>query len=82
MKKVNVCSICKARLKEEKIVYTQKLGREVYVVSDVPTLVCPQCGEQYLSPDTVDRIQEVIEQGEKGKARAIKQAPIFHYPLA
>lgn len=82
MKKNDQCSVCKTKLKEEKIIYTQKLGKEVYVVSGVPAAVCPQCGEQYLSTDTVDRLQEVIEQGEKGKRKPIKQAPIFHYPLA
>ena len=78
--KKNKCSVCKTKLREQKITYTQELGRKVYVVSDVPALVCPQCGEQYLSPDTVDEIQKVIEQGEKGKRRPIKQIPVFSFP--
>lgn len=78
--KINKCSVCKAALKEKKITYTQELGGKVYVVSDVPALVCPQCGEQYLAPDTVDEIQRVIEQGEKGKRKPVKQIPVFHFP--
>lgn len=77
---MNKCSVCKAQLKEKKITYTQELEGKVYVVSEVPALVCPQCGEQYLSPDTVDEIQKVIEQGEKGKVRPVKQIPVFHFP--
>lgn len=76
------CSVCKAKLEEKRITYTQELEGKVYVVSDVPALVCPQCGEQYLSPDTVDRIQEVIEKGEKGKTKPVKQIPVFHFPVA
>lgn len=79
-KKMRKCSICKAQLKEKNITYTQELEGKVYVVSDVPALVCVQCGEQYLSPDTVDMIQKVIEQGEKGKRRPVKQIPVFNFP--
>lgn len=80
--KTNKCSVCKAQLTDKRITYTQELGGKVYVVSDVPALVCSQCGEQYLSPDTVDEIQKVIEQGEEGKRRPIKQIPVFHFPQA
>lgn len=78
--KTNKCSVCEAKLKQQKITYTQELGGKLFVVSDVPALVCSQCGEQYLSPDTVDEIQKVIEQGEKGKRRPVKQIPVFHFP--
>ena len=79
---MNKCSVCRGKLKQQRITYTQELGGKVYVVSDVPALVCPQCGEQYLSPDTVDEIQKVIEQGEKGKKKPVKQIPVFHFPQA
>lgn len=78
----NKCSVCKAKLEEKKITYTQELEGKVYVVSDVPALVCTQCGEQYLSPETVDRIQEVIEKGEQKKLKPVQQIPVFHFPMA
>lgn len=74
------CSVCKSNLKRKGITYTQELEGKVYVISDVPALVCPQCGEQYLSPDIVDEIQQVIEQGEKGKTKPVRQIPVFHFP--
>jgi len=73
------CSVCEAQLKQRNITYTQELGGKVYVVSDVPALVCSQCGEQYLSPDTVDKVQEVIEKGEQKKLKPIQQIPVFHF---
>lgn len=76
---MNKCSVCKGNLKKQNITYTQELGGKVYVVSDVPALVCSQCGETYLSPDTVDRIQEVIEKGEQKKLKPIQQVPVFHF---
>ncbi len=73
------CSVCKGNLKNKKITYTQELEGKVYVVSDVPALVCSQCGEIYLSPGTVDKIQEVIEKGEQKKLKPVEQIPVFHF---
>lgn len=77
---MNKCSVCGGKLKEKEITYTQELKGKVYVVSNVPALVCPICGEEYLSPDTVDEIQKVIEQGEKGRTKPVKQVPVFNFP--
>ena len=73
------CSVCKGNLINQKITYTQELEGKVYVVSDVPALVCANCGEQYLSPETVDKIQEVIEKGEQKKLKPTSQVPVFHF---
>lgn len=77
--KMKKCSVCKAKLEEKKITYTQEIEGKVYVVSRVPALVCSQCGEQYLSPDTVDRIQDVVEKGELKKLKPVEQVPVFHF---
>lgn len=76
---MNKCSVCRSSLIQKKITYTQELEGKVYVVSDVPALVCLQCGEQYLSPDTVDAIQKVIEKGEQGRTKPVKQIPVFNF---
>ena len=69
------CSVCSAGLRRETITFTQTIGDNVYIVTDVPAEVCPQCGEQYLSPDTVDAIQALIESGDVGETR---QIPVYH----
>lgn len=73
------CSVCKGNLIQKKITYTQELEGKFYVVSDVPALVCSQCGEQYLSPVTVDSIQKVIEKGEQKKLKPVQQIPVFNF---
>ena len=69
------CSACGAPVKREKITYTQTIGDKFYIVKDVPAEVCLQCGEEYLSPDTVDAIQEVIE---KTKPAKTVEVPVYH----
>lgn len=73
------CSVCQSNLIHKKITYTQELEGKVYVVSSVPALVCSQCGERYLSPETVDRIQEVVEKGEQKKLKPVQQIPVFQF---
>ena len=64
------CSLCDGRLREETSTYTQEIGGSIALVTDVPVLACPQCGEQYFTPETVDRLQALISDG-----RANKQIP-------
>jgi YgiT-type zinc finger domain-containing protein len=71
------CSVCGATVHSQKITYTQERDGKVYFVVDVPALVCPQCGEQYLTPDTVDAIQEAIAQG---AAHETIEVPVYHLP--
>jgi YgiT-type zinc finger domain-containing protein len=63
-KKEADCSVCGGRLKATRIVYTQVIGDKIYIIEEVPAEVCEQCGEEYLSPDTVDAIQAAIEETE------------------
>ena len=69
------CSVCGARLTTELITYAHTTGEHVYIITGVPAEVCPQCGEQYLAPETVDAIQDLIERGEAGETREV---PVYH----
>ena len=71
------CSVCGGRLTRETITFTQTIGDNVYIVTGVGAEVCSQCGEQYLSPDTVDQIQALIEHGQ---AVEIRQVPVYRLP--
>ena len=74
--KKNICSVCGSILKEEKITYTQVIGKKFYIVENVTAQVCPQCNEQYLSPVTVDAIQELIKN--KKTPPKIQEVPVYY----
>jgi YgiT-type zinc finger domain-containing protein len=78
-KQENRCSSCGAELQKKTITYTQTIGDRVYLVTDVPAEVCVQCGEQYVAPETVDVLQEIIEKRQSSETR---QVPVFHFPHA
>ena len=77
------CSVCEGTVKLEKITYTQTIGNKVVMVAGVPAMVCGQCGEQYLSPETVDELQKLIEAGPpKAQIRRTIEVPIYNFPHA
>jgi YgiT-type zinc finger domain-containing protein len=77
------CSVCGAQVKEETTTYTQEIAGHLAVVSDVPVLACPQCGEQYFTPETVDSLQQLIARGEaSGQAPKTIEVPVYPFSHA
>jgi hypothetical protein len=48
-------------MKTELITYTVEVDGDTYVVEDVPARVDETTGEPFFTPDTVDRLQEILE---------------------
>jgi YgiT-type zinc finger domain-containing protein len=82
MSEAKTCSVCGAQLEKARITYTQELDGVVHIVTAVPAEVCPQCGEQYLSPATVDALQELIEHGNSARETETVQVPVHHFPAS
>ena len=77
MNKKNHCSICGGKVEKKIITYTQTIGNEIFVVTDVPAEVCVQCGEVYLSSDTVDALEKAAK---SKKATRTLQVPVYPFP--
>ena len=76
----NRCSVCGAHVRAGTTTYTQEIEGRLAVVTDVPAHVCPQCGEQYFTPDTVDRLQRLLAHGaENGHAPKTIEVPVYPF---
>jgi len=73
------CSVCGATLEKKTITYTQPIGDTVYLVTGVPAEVCTQCGEEYLTPETVDALQEITHTGKVAKTLEV---PVYPFSTA
>ena len=62
---------------ETEVTYTLEQGGKFYIIEHVPARVCRETGEQFFSPETVDRIQDLIK-GAKKPARVI-ETPVYEY---
>src|SRR5947207_12780339 len=75
------CAVCGAQLRKKRISYTQELDGKMYLVREVPAEVCDQCGEQYLTPETVEILQEIVEHAaSRGGEAEFIQVPVFRFP--
>ena len=63
---------------ETEVTYTLELGGKFYIIEHVPARVCRETGEQFFSPDTVEKIQTMIKGGKK-PVRVV-ETPVYEYP--
>jgi YgiT-type zinc finger domain-containing protein len=71
------CSIegCPGEYKERKVVHTVRHRGEIVVIEGVPAEVCSVCGDVLLTPETVRRIEALLEQ----RAEPSATAPLYQY---
>jgi len=67
----------KETMVDAKVTYTLEHGGKFYIVEHVPARVCKETGEQYFSPETVERIQALIT-GKK-KPNKVIETPVYEY---
>jgi len=65
---------------ETKVTYTLDIDGNFYIVEHVPARVCRETGEQFFSPETVERIQTLIRGGTQ-PARVV-ETPVYDYAQA
>ncbi len=65
------------RLVERKVTYTLEVCGQLYVIVNVPARVNVDTGEQLFSPETVERLQQMIWE-QKQPARVI-EVPVYEY---
>ena len=65
------------KLTNQNITYTLELDGKFYIIENVPARVNEETGEQYFSPDTVEKLREKI----RGKTPPKKtiETPVFDY---
>ena len=64
-------------LVEKNVTYTLEVDGRLYVIENVPARVNVETGEQYFSPETVERLQDIIRG--QGKPVRVMTTPVFDY---
>lgn len=64
-------------LVERTVTYTLEKNGQLFIVENVPARVNAETGEQFFSPETVERLREIIRGG--GKPVRVIEAPVFNY---
>lgn len=62
---------------EKRVTYTVEVDGRIVLVENVPARVCAETGEQFFSPQTVERIHAIIRGGQK-PVRMLN-TPVFEF---
>ena len=69
--------VWKETMVEQRVTYTLEKEGKFYIVENVPARVCVETGEQFFSPETVERLQKIIEG--QGKPKKVIETPVYEY---
>jgi hypothetical protein len=64
-------------LVEKHVTYTLQVDEQVFVIENVPARVNEETGEQFFSPSTVERLQQIILTGQEPKR--VSEVPVYDY---
>lgn len=62
---------------QRKVRYSLELNDRFIIVENVPARVCVETGEQFFSPQTVERLQELV-QGQREPDRMV-ETPVYEF---
>lgn len=69
-------AIQKEILIEQKVTYTLEMNGKFLLIENVPARVNVETGEQYFSPKTVDRLQQVVWKGQPTRTVTL---PVYEF---
>ena len=64
---------------ETKVTYTLEIDGKFFIIENVPARVCEETGEQFFSPETVERLQQTVTGREKPKKTI--ETPVYEFTV-
>ena len=64
---------------EAKVTYTLEMDGKFFIIENVPARVCVETGEQFFSPETVERLQQTIWGREQPKK--VVETPVYEFAV-
>ncbi len=64
-------------LLDQRVTYSVEYRGRVIIIENVPARVDPETGEQFFSPETVERVQEIVWSGREPDR--VVETPVFQF---
>ena len=61
---------------ERKVTYTLEMGGRFFIVENVPARVCEETGEEFFSPDTVEKLHALIR---SQQPKRLIETPVYEF---
>jgi YgiT-type zinc finger domain-containing protein len=62
---------------ERKVTYALEMDGKFFVIENVPARVCEETGEQFFSPETVERLQQIVR--EQHEPKRVIETPVYEF---
>jgi YgiT-type zinc finger domain-containing protein len=62
---------------EQKVTYTLELDGKFYIIENVPARVNLETGERFFSPETVEKLQQIIWEGKQPNKTI--ETPVYEF---
>ena len=69
------CAICNGNLKKKLVKLELWVESELVIVEDIPSDICNQCGEKYISAEVSKKIDKLL--GQRSKAKKKLEVPVL-----
>ena len=74
------CYLCRGEVQEKQVDVIRKRKGQVFIIEDVPALVCQRCGERYYTAEVARAMDEKIVAGINKTERVIS-VPILSFDI-
>ena len=68
---------CEETFVEQRVTYALEVNGKFIIIENVPARVCLETGEQFFTPETVERLQQTI--WEERKPDRVIETPVFEF---
>jgi YgiT-type zinc finger domain-containing protein len=73
------CHVCGEQMKEKRINQDFWIKGRLIVIEDVPTGVCPQCGEKVVKAEVGRQIASLTENAKRWRKARIMSVPVIRF---
>lgn len=71
----NSCEACGGKVTPQKVNLEEFENGKLYLMEQVPALVCENCGEMWIPEQIIEEFEKMIETAKKRKSTAKKKKP-------
>jgi YgiT-type zinc finger domain-containing protein len=72
------CYLCRGEVQEQQVDVIRRRKGQVFIIEDVPALVCRRCGERYYTAEVARTMDKKISEGINNTERMIN-VPILSF---
>ena len=72
---IMTCFMCKGNLENKNTTFMVEISEQIFIIKNVPSQVCNQCGETSYDAPTAKKIEQIIQ----GMSKSVSEISVVQY---